>query len=254
MRPSQAVGRLLMALNFQAFIDDSYSNEEFVLGGYIAPAGTWAKFALAWEEVLPCGTKTKDGRYHFKMSEMNRTQAGRDRVRVFYNIIDEYDDLIPISCRMNLGDLRRAHERLLALCLQWNWTPNLGPWNNRYFFMFHQLIEGFHDNREAFKADIALDELVDFIFDQQSEEALLPPWNEFILSRPDEVQQFYGAKPRFDSDQKLLPLQAADLWAWWVREWYEEDASDLPDKLKALDFGQWKGKKRPRYSLSTNRR
>ncbi|MGB6171717.1 MAG: hypothetical protein WBG12_07110, partial [Xanthobacteraceae bacterium] len=76
----------------------------------------------------------------------------------------------------------------------------------------------------------------------------------FILSRPDEVQQFYGAKPRFDSDQKLLPLQAADLWAWWVRDWYEEDASDLPDKLKALDFGQWKGKKRPRYSLSTNRR
>ena len=37
------------------------------------------------------------------MSEMNRTQAGRDRVRVFYNIIDEYDDLIPISCRMNLA-------------------------------------------------------------------------------------------------------------------------------------------------------
>ena len=84
-----------MALNFQAFIDDSYSNEEFVLGGYIAPAGTWAKFALAWEEVR-MRDKDKGRSIYFTISEMNRTQAGRDRVRVFYNIIDEYDDLIPI--------------------------------------------------------------------------------------------------------------------------------------------------------------
>jgi hypothetical protein len=43
-----------------------------------------------------------------------------------------------------------------------------------------------------------------------------------------------------------------DLWAWWVREWYGEDAIDTPDKMRKLDFGTWQGKKRPVLIFSIN--
>ena len=44
--------------------------------------------------------------------------------------------------------------------------------------------------------------------------------------------------------------ESADLWAWWVRTWYEWDASDFPDKLRDFDFGTWKGKKRTNIVIS----
>jgi hypothetical protein len=66
------------------------------------------------------------------------------------------------------------------------------------------------------------------------------------------VRHPYGDVPRFGNDQEYLALQAADLWAWWVREWYEEDAIDTPDKMRKLDFGTWQGKKRPVLIFSIN--
>lgn len=49
-----------------------------------------------------------------------------------------------------------------------------------------------------------------------------------------------------------MALQAADFWAWWVRRWYEEDAIDWPDKMKALDFGLWRGTPREMIVFSMN--
>jgi hypothetical protein len=54
-------------LEYQAFIDDSRSKDEFVLAGYIAPAATWVEFASEWKSLLPMGVKDKNGAYHFKM-------------------------------------------------------------------------------------------------------------------------------------------------------------------------------------------
>ena len=39
------------------------------------------------------------------------------------------------------------------------------------------------------------------------------------------------------------------MWAWWVREWYEEDASPVPDKLQQINFGLWRGKPRRKVIL-----
>jgi hypothetical protein len=35
-----------------------------------------------------------------------------------------------------------------------------------------------------------------------------------------------------------------------VREWYEEDASHAPDKLRDIDFGKWQGRRRKKIVLS----
>jgi len=41
-----------------------------VLAGHIATAEAWGHFAKESAELLPLGTKAKNGNYHFKMSEM----------------------------------------------------------------------------------------------------------------------------------------------------------------------------------------
>src|ERR1700682_5108739 len=71
LAPGAAVRRLLMPLNFQGFLDDSTSTEEFILAGHIAPAEAWAAFAKEWELLLPLGTRAKNGKQHFKMSDMS---------------------------------------------------------------------------------------------------------------------------------------------------------------------------------------
>lgn len=101
-----------------------------------------------------------------------------------------------------------------------------------------------------------MDEKVDFIFDNRMEKSfILAGWEDMVKVQDEEIQKHYGATPRFEDDQEFLPLQAADLWAWWVREWYEDDDApmpELPRKMKVLDFGKWNGKKRNIIAFSWN--
>lgn len=232
-----------MALNYQAFIDDSSGpSGEFVLAGYIATAETWEKFSKEWEELLPSGTLAKNDKYHFKMSEMAMVSERMKRVPAFYWIIEKYD-LLPISCRINLRDFERALQRVKTMFLtHFNKTVHFGVQKNPYVFTFSMLLDNFHYRRNEFADAIPLTEKVDFIFDNQSDKTLiLGAWDSYLAVQQDEIQPYYGATPQFEDDQEFLPLQAADFWAWWVREWYEEDEFHPPAKLARLDFGKWKG-------------
>lgn len=241
-----------MAAKFQAFIDDSSSKDEFVLAGYVAPADTWLRFAKDWEEILPLGTKTKSGKYHFKMSEMATSAERMARVRIFYGVIERYPELYPVSFRLNLQEFANAQRRLEALTMKLQLNVDLKAWSNYFFFAFHALMNNFHRARQTMMQHIPQDEKVDFIFDNQSEASLLPVWSEYVAGHPEETQRFFGAKPRLEDDQRCLALQASDLWAWWIREWYEEDNSFVPDKLRNLDFGEWRGNPRKKLVLAIN--
>ena len=61
-----------------------------VLGGHIAPAEYWAHFSKEWEQLLPLGTLAKNGKRHFKMSELARSPGGIERTEAFYRIIEKY--------------------------------------------------------------------------------------------------------------------------------------------------------------------
>ncbi len=232
----------------QAFIDESFSEEEFVLAGHIATAESWADFSKEWEQLLPAfGTLNEQGKYHFKMSEMAQSPERMDRVPFFYKVIEDRV-VTSISARLNLQDFARAQERLELLASRMNWSVNLGVWTNPYFVVFRVLLDGFHTQRSNFTS-VPAGEKVDFILDERAEKIpILQVWDEYLENREDKDQ--FGATPRFEDDQEFLPLQAADLWAWWVREWYEEDASHVPDKLRDIDFGKWQGKRRRKIILS----
>jgi hypothetical protein len=93
----------------QAFIDESCSEGGgFVLGGYIAPVEAWAEFSKEWELLLPSTMRGNNGKHRFKMSEMARHM---DRVPPFYRVIEKYASM-SVFCRINIGDLRRATDRI----------------------------------------------------------------------------------------------------------------------------------------------
>jgi hypothetical protein len=245
-----------MALKFQAFVDDSARRPDgdFVLAGHIATAAAWAHFAKEWEELLPLGTLAKNGKRHFKMTEMAHTKDGIERTEPFYRLIEKYV-AVSISYRMNLEDFARAIERMKSptgFIGSLGMTIDFFRWENPFFFLFRAVMDDFHkEGREKLKQVIPLDETVDFIFDDQSEKSyILAGWDDFVLDKSEDERQNYGATPRFENDQQFLPLQAADLWAWWVREWYEEDAAQIPGKMQAFDFGKWRGKDRLMYLYS----
>lgn len=237
LRPREAVSRLLMVL--QAFIDESYTAYgTFVMGGYIASAEAWSKFAKEWEELLPFGTLAKNNKHHFKMSEMAVNSERMGRIPAFYRVIERHLPL-SLSCRISMPELERAKARVWVENLNIDW----GFADNPYSMAFRCLVDMFHNNREAMKAVIPLDQVVDFIFDNRTEKAaILASWDDYLAARPDNIREFYGATPRFEDDQKFLPLQAADFWAWWVREWYE---AGTPEKIETQDFGGWKAAREP---------
>jgi Protein of unknown function (DUF3800) len=234
----------------QAFIDDSYNPDGvFVLGGYIATAEAWASFSKAWEELLPYGTLTRRGKYHFKMAEMAMNAARMARVSAFYRVIEAHI-LGYVSCKIDISDLNDIHLRLrvgsLPL-LKW------GMLRSPYYVAFRGLLDMFHRHRDKMTAAIPLDEKIDFYFDNQSEKgALIATWDRYMMDRPEDVRKHFGATPRFEDDEDFLPLQAADFWAWWVRKWYTEGT---PEKIDRCDFGVFRGGEKSllRMKISFNR-
>jgi hypothetical protein len=67
---------------------------------------------------------------------------------------------------------------------------------------------------------MGIEEPIDFIFDNQNEKtAILNGWDLYRASAPERIHKLLGAMPRFEDDEQFLPLQAADMLAWWCRKW-----------------------------------
>jgi len=215
----------------QAYIDDSYNkNGVFVLAGYIASAESWAAFSKEWEEMLPHGVLDEDGRYHFKMSEMALNDDRMSRVSWFYRIIERHI-IGYVSCKIDISELKGIPRRFYIPGAVVDW----GLYTNPYYVTFRCLLDMFHNNRARMREAIPDDETIDFYFDEQAEKtAILAMWDWYINSRGEDVRKYYGATPRFEDDKEFLPLQAADLWAWWVRKWYTEGT---PEKIAQCEFG-----------------
>lgn len=218
----------------EAVIDDSYDHKVgvFALGGYIAPDHAWTAFAKEWEEYLPrFGILDKDGRYHFKMQEMAQTSERMARLPTFYRAIERHVTCA-ISCAFKYEDFENAKmrfERSINAQVKW------GNLSKPYFFAFRLLLDTFHTHKKVLDPYLGLEEPVNFIFDDQSEKALiLASWDNYMRARNTDIAGQYGKEPRFLDDKEFLPLQAADLWVYWVRRWV---GNNQISKMKNSDFG-----------------
>lgn len=235
---------------FLAFIDESYSTEEFVLGGYIQTADVWARFEADWAELLPeYGVKGKDGVAQYHMFDM---KGRMDDVKRFSDVIDKYE-LYPVSFRMNLEDFRNAITIVERRFEQQGIKVYWERWSDPYYFGFRHFLDGFHRRRDTLEPEIPVDAKIDFYFDRRSDKhIILDAWSDVRTRMSPDEEQRYGQDPRFENKQEFLALQAADFYAWWAREWYEEDNSDIPTKLELKDYGNWRGKRRLTIACSAS--
>ena len=216
----------------QAFIDDSYKDEIYVLAGCIASEENWVKFSEEWEKMLPkWGTLNKNGKYHFKMSEMSLNPERLSRVPIFLTTIEKYISGF-LSVKINTFELKRAKNRLFVQDHILDWSE----WDE-FFVTFRILMDNFHLHRKNM-LDVFGDEKINFYFDEQTQKKrVFAMWKNYMNNRSKEARKFYGQVPRFEDDNIFLPLQAADLLAWWSRKMY---ADGTPEKVKSLDFGGFK--------------
>jgi Protein of unknown function (DUF3800) len=208
----------------QAFIDDSYDEDFYVLGGHLATAENWVRFSKEWEEYLDLATLDKNGKRRFKMKEMMSLSDGLWRIKAFYKIIAKYVDL-SISIAIRRSDIDAAKRLVWAANISnfsWDHAEQYGDYWIRNIFALAELhllhsFQLIRNDGSQQQYNIGM-EPIDFYFDAQGEKAIiLKAWDGFIDSVPPDVRPLYGASPRFEDDTVFLPLQAADLWAGWIR-------------------------------------
>jgi hypothetical protein len=220
LRPSRADSRGLAV--FQAYVDESEAEGGFfALGGLISTAERWASFSREWEAMLKHGTLSKTGEYHFKMAEMAISEERKQRVPWFFNVAAKHSISL-FSCVIHKQHLSNAWGRIYVPGINIRSTEMRNIWT----VAFRILMDSLYFGRNAL--GLPKGEKLHFIFDERSEKSvIMERWDEYIGGLP-EAESLFGGPPRFENDREFLPLQAADLWAWWARTIKEAGASERP--------------------------
>lgn len=200
--------RLIM---FKAYFDDSTSDEQdkiLVLAGCVQSYKVWSDFSLRWEAAL---AETPSIR-HFHMREARALEGeflgwkrkDRDnKISLLANIVESYRPWV-----MVVWLSRNEHEEILKPI-----APFLlrQPYVSLFYAAIMQLAR--------WHLDMGIALPVEYIFDDQGEigrDAAL--WYQHIKSwQPAEIAALMGGSPKFENDEMVLPLQAADMLAWHVR-------------------------------------
>lgn len=202
-------------LMMQAYIDASAKGDPriLVLAGYIAPADLWIEFSYEWKARLDHA-----GLKYFKMNEMSSRPevAGH-----FYRVIEETGVPAAITVIIRTDEMRQVLRSL-------DWPRTIKDdvdLENPYYFGFkavsNMLVQRQHE--------LGIIEPIDLIFDEESEKIrTLIGWDLMKLSATPEQRALMG-DANYKNDERVLPLQAADLLAWWIRKWELEGVStDVP--------------------------
>ncbi|MDR3658285.1 MAG: DUF3800 domain-containing protein [Mycobacterium sp.] len=212
--------RLSMAL--QAFVDDSGCEPQshiFVLAGFVASPQQWAAFSADWQAALD----EQPALGYFKMNEAaglsgefdpakGWDEAKRDdRVITFARIIAKHTpDRFFTAVRHDL----------FAKYLHGLPTRNRQSMRDPYFLLFYELITSV----AVYQASIPRPpEPCDFIFDEHGKigRRAFRWWDSFRASAKSasgtDFTPYLGSPPIFRNDKDLLPLQAADFYAWHLR-------------------------------------
>jgi Protein of unknown function (DUF3800) len=197
----------------QAYIDGSGTGDDrfLVLAGYISTADKWAAFATEWQRLLDMRSAHYRHLSYFKMKEIRTSKREMERCIWFYRIIEKYATAA-VSCVIDVAGLRRAVRKSPWLL----WTGNVGILENPYYFAFHAIINMLAQHQHR----LGISEPIDFIFDNETEKGrCIAAWDEIKRDSTSEVQALMGDTPIYRDDKTTNPLQAADLYAYWVREW-----------------------------------
>ena len=204
----------------RAFVDDSQAHQPpkvMFLAGYLAPSDAWAKFSMAWSEILEMKPAIK----YFRFREAENldgqfrhwSEARRDeKVMLLRRVIEEH-----IPAEFALGLRTEAFQAAFG--------KFSGHYANPYYFMTAVLLTEVARNLEKFGLPRGP---VQFVFDNQfmEQERVLQAW-EWAKSvanpnPPDLLSHTLVSNPVFRDSKATKPIQAADMHAGWLRRTFHQ--------------------------------
>jgi hypothetical protein len=207
LRPANRCARLFGML--QAYFDDSKEDgEALIFAGYLAPASSWIGFSADWASLL---TIRPEMRTH-KMSAAH-SQDRMERAMFHYRAI-ERANLIGIGCAIPIAPLQKV-------------VNDMGldaGWANPYLLAWRTVIAASFMGAD----ELGFNEPIQFIFDQQADKvSVMKGWDYFYASASDGMKERIRGCPSFMDDEDVVPLQAADMIAWWARKQYISDKNNM---------------------------
>ena len=190
-----------MVLN--AYIDGSGKGDPtlLVLAGYTATAEAWFEFSKEW-------------------------QSRPEIAGWFYRVIEEHDIKAAVSCVIHTDDLVRVNRSIKYP----SYITKVHEIENPYYWGLKTITDVLAQHQN----ELGLTEPVDFIFDEELEKAKIPrAWELMKKASDPEVAQLMGGTPIYRDDKKVVMLQAADLYAWWILKW---ERAGLIGAVKDLPF------------------
>lgn len=197
----------------QVFTDDSGSSAQepyYVLGGLAAESDAWQLFKGKWDRVL----KANDLRY-FKMREANlldgQFSSGWNPARRDV-VVYELAEIIACHASMRIAAYvtRTEFDTIMKGAIM-NAAEHQDPYSMLFWSIARQVVGKQYRVGDTTPCDL--------IFDEQGaigRRALYwwPRWEKWI--HPDR-KHLLGSPPIFRDDVEVLPLQAADMYAWTLR-------------------------------------
>jgi hypothetical protein len=160
---------------------------------------------------------------YFKMNEMAQSPERMQRAGWFYRVIEQHVSAA-VSCVIHVPDLVKAVREM-----DWPKGLKVSHLENPYYMGFHAMVAGVAHEQTGW----GMNQPVDFIFDEETiRQFPLDYWERMKLGASPEARRMMGDRPIFRNDRDTLPIQAADLWAWWIRKWAREGISDGIEYLK----------------------
>lgn len=201
----------------KGYFDDSKSDAEgvLVLGGYIAKVEGWTAYNQACQKLLD-GIPLEE----FKMKELARSNEGMERAFWLYRQAIEPNILGRVAIIAPIAEIRDAIDTF-------PWPKNIENYElfrDPYFLSWKGIVSTItHGRIEAGNPNP-----VELVFDHQNaqEDEILRGWLDFKKIANDEQIETVGGMPLFGDSKKILPLQAADQYAWWVRKWFIESKTE----------------------------
>jgi hypothetical protein len=201
----------------KGYFDDSKDDDQgvLVLGGYIANSDGWTAYNKACQKLLD-GLRFEE----FKMNQLGGSDSGMEKAFWLYRQAIEPNVLGRVAIIVPIAELKEAVD-------SFPWPENIKNrdiFNDPYFLSWKGVVSTItHGRIEAGNPNP-----VELVFDHQNaqEDEILRGWLDFKKDANDEQIEQVGGMPLFGDSKKILPLQAADQYAWWVRKWFIESKND----------------------------
>jgi hypothetical protein len=218
----------------QAFLDDSGMGQApaSVIGGFVSTTERWKEFSSEWQDALD----VRPAIAYFKMKEANGLRgefkgwsADRrdERIALLFSIIERHA-MFGVSSAIQ-------HEMYNAI-FRGRLSKPTASLEYPYFILFHGVVTSIAQHL----AKSGHAEPIDFVFDTQPDQMkkMLKGWELFVSRSGDAHRALIKKPPVFRDDKRALPLQAADLHAWWVRKMCEAYLLGKPERKPPFPQGK----------------